>query len=711
MEFSTYQIQPIRGMNELIPQPVDSCYLLQNFTSHPRTQGWDDRIGYEPYLSGQTTWSPFVGLGRIDSLYVWSTHQGAKEMILFECEGALYQFVIWGDNPSIQQVGSDRPVPAPNEPTSTFTPFGRFLIIVDGRADPIKYEGWPFLPSGTPYIKQYPLGWDRITPTPEPWGVNTTPSTLDVANELPIFTDGSLPKTEIGLGYRTGDAENKYRWKCTFVNNAGSESPISKASDAISWVTPTAGYFDNNRFVVGMEIPIGPKGTLARRIYRTKNISDTDDNTDIPEVFYFVDEIPNNSETFYYDYRADRQLGSEAPSDDDSIVFPARSARFSALFKGCLFIDGGTSSETTMYWSVPNQPDTFRALDYSSLGGRETGGITGLYSYTNFLVVLRERGVDMVRGDPVNGFSIVPLTQSLGSRAVHTLATIPGLGVVFLAADGIYLIDGSFDAGGELGIKKLTDSIQRVMDRINPDVIARSYGVYSHKWGEYHCYFAVDGSDRPNFGVVLHTDRGDWSVREGFPISCIATDYNGNLIFGHNEGDVGNTPDEAGLFVISRRRALGQTRVNVGTAENPTYELQDNTAPTSIFKSPWIDFGDPTVKKNVHSVTLYTMTMGDNGIALTSYSDYGYVGVTSPQYRLQRPDKADQFVYDTVTLDVDENNVWEEEYLTQVRIDVESKELSHYQFEISTTQDIVIVGYSIIYTVGKQKEWRGKRVV
>lgn len=705
-EFDNYQVTPIRGMNELIPQPLDSCYLLQNFTSHPRTHGWDDRIGYEPYLSGQTTWSPFVGLGRIDSICVWSEHSGAREMILFECEGALYQFINWGDNPSIQQIGADRPVPAPNEPTSTFTPFGRFLIIVDGRADPIKYEGWPFLPTGTPYIKQYPLGWGQITPSPQPWNVETDPSDLTSANAIGIWAGLYSPATERGLGSKTGDTVNSYRWKCTFINNAGAESPISKPSNRIEWTTPSAGTFDNNKFVVGMEIPTGPIGTLARRIYRTKNLGD---DTSVAEVYYFVDEIPNNCETFYYDHYADNQLGSVAPQDDDSIIFPAHSARFSAMFKGCLFIDGGSSSDTTIYWSVPNKPDQFQALDFASLGGRETGGITGLYSYTNFLVILRERGVDMVRGDPANGFSIVPLTQSLGSRAVHTLATIPGLGVVFLAADGVYLIDGSFDAGGELGIKKLTDSIQRVMDRINPDVIARSYGVYSHKWGEYHCYFAVDGSDRPNFGVVLHTDRGDWSVREGFPISCIATDYNGNLIFGHNEGDVGNTPQEAGLFVVSRRRALGQTRVNVGTEENPIYELQDNTAPTSIFKSPWIDFGDPTVKKHIHSVTLYTMTMGDNGIALSSYADYGYVGVTTPQYRLQRPDKADQYVYGTAR--IDGITKWEEEYLTQVRFDVDIKESSHYQFEISTTQDIVIVGYSIIYTLGKMKEMRGKRVL
>lgn len=708
MNGKNLEVTPLSGMDQRIPSTERSAELVQNFTVDPQTLGWDDRIGYEPYLPGTTDWSPFSSLGRIDSVYAWSRHQGALEQILLEYGGKLYQFVTWGDTFRIDQIGTDRPLAAPGEPVTTYTPFGRFLVILDGRSEPIKYLGWPYDPAPGGTVRTFGLGWQTPPGPPQPWGIDPNPTIPSGSYTVGIYAgnDAEAPE-EVGLGSSTASTVNSYRWKLTNVNNTGSESPISLPSTRVTWQTPSAGTWSGYRFVVGMEIPKGPAGTVARRLYRTKNLGD---GSAAAETYYFVDEIKNNTDEFYFDHRSDNQLGNEAPSPADSIVFPAQTARFSAVFKGCLFLDGGTSEETRLYWSNPGTPDTYSALDYADLGGREAGGITGLHPHYNFLVVMRERGIDIVRGDYASGFQVVPMSASVGSKAVHTMTTIPDLGVVFLARDGVYLMGGNVDAGGVIKFQKISQEIEETIRRLNPDVMARAVAAYSPKWREWHCYFAVDGSNLPNLGIVFHADTGAWSVREGFPISALTTEQSGEFLFGHAIGDPGNKNKiEAGLFVITRRRALGQTRVNVGTPEQPIYELQDKAPPVSIYRSRWHDMGDPRYEKSVKHIYLHCMTSGDNPIPMTVRKNYGYTGSSTPNYKHQRPETVDQYVYDKAT--INGTTVWEDGLLTTVRYDIADHKCSQFQFQIETTNDMIITGYSLEFTAGGQLLITGKKVV
>ena len=147
-----------------------------------------------------------------------------------------------------------------------------------------------------------------------------------------------------------------------------------------------------------MQIPIGPTGTIARRIYRTSNAGSE---------FKFLDIVRNNTDEVYVDYREDTQLGALAPNDSDSIIMPAPGGRFTATFKNCLFIDGGIADGSRLYYSLPNQPDSFKDTNFFEVGTREGGDITGFEVYYNSLLVFREQAIDLVRGDALNGLPIV----------------------------------------------------------------------------------------------------------------------------------------------------------------------------------------------------------------------------------------------------------------------------------------------------------------
>jgi hypothetical protein len=720
-------ISPIGGMDERIPQAPQAADLIENWTTHRRSQGWDDRIGYEKYLSAQSAFAPWTTTGRVDSLFIWPRHQGAQEWVLIEADGTLAFLKPYQGQ--VTDIATGRNVPAPSETSTTFTPMGKWLIILNGIDEPIKYAGWPVdIPVGT-YSGPMPterLGWASRAQSPESWEVNNNPKTERGGNYVGIVNAHGIsnlyhpndPDTFLGDSEgqyywehpSSGEVwatitpkENRYYYRVSYVNSSGSEGPISGSSGVVNWeavkyqpdnVTPGTGYADNDyankTYGTTMVLPTGPPGTVARRVYRTKS--------DGVANFYFVGQVDNNVETVFYDMLPDAALGSQAPSEGDSIVFPSPRARFAAVFKNCLFIDGGSEYDTRLYWSDPGTPDTYKALSFTDVGTRKGGAITALHSHYGALFVFREKAIDVVQGDYNSGFQVSTLIQDVGCRSDKTITTIPDIGVCFLSEDGIYMIKGGLQGGATVEAVKLTKNIEGTFERINKDLLPRAVGEYSAKWREYHVYCAVDGEDRPNLGIVFHLDTMAFSVRTGFPVGCIAANYFGDLVFGHRTGaPIGGA--ESGLFVITRTRHRGYQVVG------ESITLRD--PPTSIFKSPFHAFEDATLKKFVKFVYLYLITGGDNTISLTYYKDFRYSGTVSPSMKQQVPDAADQHVYDTAVLGT---AVWERGQVTEIRFPIADGACSHFQWELSTTNDVVLVGYSIEYTSSGTRTITGKRI-
>ena len=696
MKNTQAQVKALGGLYEKLPQSQDGATELTNWTVDKYTGGWDDRIGYERYHSLPSNFSPFGSTKRIDSLAVFNRHQGAQQSIIFESDGTLYHLIEWSAAMSLNTIDANRTKPALNEAPTQYSTYGRWLVILNGYDKPTKYAGWPiFMTHGSITFKpeSYDLGWHTVPDAPNAWGIQTHSSyATSIGLNVCIYF---LPEDDAGLGITTDAKENKYKWKVSYINNAGSESPLSSESAEVVWSTIAS----KRKYAAYIEIPTGPKGTVARRLYRTKNYS-TDGGASESEFFY-VKDINNNSDTSTYDSVPDGALSSLAPGLTSSIVFPSTRARFSAVYKDCLFIDGGSDNDTLLFYSKPTKPDEYEATSFKELGNRNVGGITGLYQYFNFLLVFRENGIDAISGDYPN-FAVIPISNDIGTRAINTVTDIPGLGIVFLASDGVYLLSSNLEYSDSPGIKRISDHMTKTMNRINEDCLAIACAVYSNKWKEWHCYFPADGKPLPSLGIVYHLEKNAFSLREGFPVGCLGRDYIGNIFFGHNQGaDAGGADPEAGIFVISRRRSLGQKVVGEAMVDNPP--------PTSIYRSPWMDMGDETIKKNVHYVYLYVLTQGDNTISLDYFKDFSYSGTTSPSMKLQRADHLDQSVYDKITVVTGSDKPWEEPLATPIRFPIAQGSCSHFQFEISTTNDIVLVGYAVEFTASGTRMITGKK--
>jgi hypothetical protein len=729
MNTDSYIIAAAGGLDEQLPQQAGNAERIENWRIDRRSGGWSSRLGYEPYRPGlKGDWAPFTSDGAIYGLHC-AQHLagGARESILYCEDGNLHLLYEAGSTtgaPVQITLQSGRSIPAPTEPGPSFldTPHG--TVVCNGYDRPVLVNPWPLgtqaqAASAVSYIIRQ-LGFDGSPPAPQPRRVQP----------MPDATTGIASSTSTGGGAVTlwclADAEaisDGGRWGLGFENNqtgspgkkctvgysisnilsSGSESARSPIAST-SWELPDTA--EGFRYAVALDVPTGSPGTVARKIYRTANYSE-DSPTPDDTTQYFVGLIRNNTDTLYFDAVSSAALGEPAPIIDAG-VFPAPRARFPAMYKQCLFLDGGVDDPYTLYYSAPSRIEQFSSLQSLELGS-EAGGITALYGDYTLLIVFRERGIDVVQGDYVAGFTVSSIDRTLQCRAPHSVQRVPGLGLVFLAADGVYALTGGLQGGAVVDMIKLSQGWDDTISRITQDCQPKAVSAYAATDREYHLYVPVDGNDRPNLGLVLHIDKlqrspdvSAWSVRKGFPVGCLATTQSGALLFGHNTGnETGNSSSERGIFVISGRHYLG------GTVPIPdTFTLGPATG--SLYRSAWNDFGDPQILKQIQYVTVWVMTTGNPEITLRWYKDFNLTATTERTYTMQPPDQSTLAVYGRAVLDA-AGTAYRNERLVPLRYAVAVQSCSHFAFEIETTTDIVLVGFEYGYTVRGTDVVRGRR--
>lgn len=701
------EINPQKGLELGIPAALDSANRLENFCYDAKTKSWSNMLGFEKFFSNQNDLGPFAAGSqrKVDSVYCFQQHNGARQTFFYETNGSLYALNL--STEGIVELKDSRFIKSPGQPHTSYEPFGRYVIITNGIDGPLKFRG------SFNGDRMYDLGWRQQPGTPIVSNVgdpDDVPITFLDATDTTFNSQvwAGVDATFKGISGEADGDVTRHKYKVSFVNEAGSESPLSQESNEVKITADDitrGGVNGVPKTGAIIQIPTGPNGTLSRRIYRTKN----DGNT-----FFFLKELKNNCDEVITDHASDVELGAEAPSADSSILMPSPACRFTATFKNSLFIDGGEMDPTRLYYSNPLQPDSYSANNFFEVGTREGGDITGLAPYYNSLLVFRENAIDLIRGDNASGFVLVPFIQGVGTLSPHTIVPIPNIGLSFMSQDGVYLLRGGLDGGADLKLEKISEAIQDFFDRASRDLLPAAVGAYSQKWRELHYYFCVDGQNDLNKGIVWHVDNFTWSERRDFPVSSITTDKDGNFICGYNDnnvytgysgGRVEGQDARGGLFVISGLRARGVEFTDVVPNTRQADPL------TSVFRSAWHDFGLPSQKKYVKYVYLYCLTKGDNPLSLKYYKDRMTLPpneVQSESLSLQRADHADQPVHDDDRYKWSKV-YWQEKLLTQIRFDIHNAAVSEFCFEFETNEQIEFIGYSIEYQTDSKKTIQGKR--
>ena len=691
------------GLHQRQPQPIESASVADNLTVDPQTGGWSTRVGFEAYHPKMTFGlAPYAAASalKIDSLFIWneSTPVG-RHHILFESNGNLYfQYEFAGT--VLITLQSNRALSTPTSVRTNYTEVNGGLLVTNGYDQPVLLRLWPYGVLNTASVRPYgipkppPVIASSVDPTqqqdPNEESAAEAESAWINANyqSIPKFT-----RDVAGLG----NAKNvnnvqqlsRYAWQVSFVTDDGSEGPLSDIATGKWFTRGNARY----RYACKLTIPRGPVGTASRRIYRSLNYGPGEADS---SQRYFVAEITNNTETVWWDSTPEASLGQLAPASFERAPFPALRGRFAQVFSNRLWIDGGLTDSRTLFYSSAGQHEEFSRSGYVRLSG-EGGGVTALRSHYKSLLVFRERGVDALSLDTNGSWVVRPINTEIQVVAHNAIDSVPGLGLMAVAKDGIYLIRGGFEGGSVFEIQWMTANLVDEWSRVTQECLMKAVARYSHATREFHAYLPVDGDDRPSLGLVFHVDKQAWTTRTGFPVGCIDVMPSGALVFGNN-GQANNE----GLHIISARRAMGR---ELSGGQQPVW--QDKAPPTSTWKSPWLSMDTPQNKKQVQFVTLWVQTTGSVPVTLRVYKDFSRDVSIETSYLAQPADAQLLPVLDQVLLD--DGKEWSRTHAVPLRVSVANQSCSWFAFELETTDDLVLVGWSVEYAQRATRVVAGNR--
>ena len=607
------------------------------------------RSWYNPDVDAVPSGEPSTS--NIYSIYSYQRHKSSTQCILFEelttgTSPSLTLKVIIGQ--SVYTLATGRAVPRGNDPGTSYIKIGKFLFIINGEDPPLIYQGGRRI--RTAFFHNTPEA-----PTPV-----EAPASFD--SDLGSQTNGDLqlkqrfgkaginffdPGGNLGMALSPEtvflsnnnnaneypiETHNSYQYAYSFISDTGAESPISPISSQVTWKYHATGQVINlNRHIYkhGLSIdyiPLGPPGTVKRRIYRTKNQRSGGGNINIGGTqgaqtlnagagsdLYFCQDLNDNTSTVFFDFLPDSSLGSIAPSVSHSAPIPP-GLTYGAAFKNHLILAGSSENSSILYFSKGNFPEQFPAFNFFDLGSADGGAITGLYATENVCYVFRERAIDvLVPTDNLElPFKIEPLVTGVGSLSPHSVQSVPGVGLVFLGHDKrFYALQGgsaSSRYAGQAGLVQLGNEIDELTEKISANSLGRVVAVYSDRDQEYWAHCPVNGGRFATEGFVYHVPIKAWSRRVNIPVGCFTYLPERFVAFGSNSGltnlpvidGVDESSQNGGIMVWCGTLGIGYKE---GLTQN---RLRTTGSPNYAWETNWLDFQNQNIIKRVLDITLFT---------------------------------------------------------------------------------------------------------
>ena len=565
-------VAPLRGMDERWQVQPNQAITIRDMTWNDQ-DAWERAGGYDTIApkykqsegstyegskntpQGQKKISAYESEEPPSSLHWFSAHGGALQWLVYETTGGSLRYFNgskaplspWTDIRSMSgslfngTAKKRTTVTTPWEGTS-FSTFASRLYICNGIDEPLVFDG----------LKADRAGFSR---GPKPPDVVSTGKT----SRFPS-------KGNKGLGY--ADKKGAYKYKVTFLNERGQESPASEGSADVE-VDNTTSVYSKNRSSLTLSLPVGPVGTVARRVYRTQNLKDSEGiirGAEFGNTYYFVTEIQDNVTTDWMDIRPDVVMGSAL--DESQLGDFPRSVKLISTFKNTMFVVAENSS--VLKYSYPNQPEVFPSLNEIDLSDSTSGSITAMYSAQNALIVFKTRGIYLVKGDPVNGFFAQTLTKDTGCIASGSVRDVPGAGVMFMSSDGIYLLEGALEnVGAPTQIVKISQPIRKLMERVNFSAAKNIRSVVYHRDKEVWMVVPTMDNTHANLVLKFHYEIGAWSFAENFQCAGLVEteDHRGELIIAANARISG----PKGLYIYGK----GYSDKGGEYSISPRYETAD----------------------------------------------------------------------------------------------------------------------------------------
>lgn len=707
---SLFGLANLRGMDERWDVSPNLASNIENMVWTDQ-DSWRTAEGYRritpTYNNGEADVNYWDSDYTILSIFWFCQHGNALQYIVYEDQGGFLKYFNGSDAPSYPDENiidlegnyiSGRSCKNREISHTSYAMFGSNLYILNGTDLPICFDG----------RKASPCGYSQKPGQP----------TIDLARKLE--TREKVRGVPFGIGYP--NSRNQYKYVVTFVNERGQESPMSQPSEKLNYDVKDEGGFaydtipnaasyvpGETRLDAGtykqqpiVNIPIGPIGTVARRIYRTQNmVSFIEEGSDAAgsgstlnyteqfretqygTEFFFLDEIQDNICTIYVDTQSDLDLGS-LNNKDDFGVFPSN-ASLLAVYKNTMFVADKNTS--ILRYSRALNPEVFPKLNFFNLADNQTSLITGLYAMRDALVVFKSRATYLVTGDPVNGFFAQTLSTDLGCVSPNTIKDVPGVGLMFLAHDGVYMLgSGTVDNGNPIGFVKLSTPIRNTFRRFNMTHALNFRAAIHHKDREYWLAVCLDDSEYPNHILKYSYEIGAWSLYTD--VDCAG---------------ITESQDHRGyIFMAGRKDTSGYKGILVygGSNEKAGYGSYESLYETAnIALAGTYEHFSP---RSVHPRLIgYGHTMNIDVIINRSPA---LISETGSETQKRLLEDATFPVYGTATFDNSE--IYQEHRPVVIRIDINTQHegpVNEMKIRFKNSSEFEIIGFEMEANVGSKR--------
>lgn len=639
---------PCGAVDDSINAPLSKASKILNMRWNQKNNAWKNDRAFSPWwqFPASFAWdnvpAPLLSAetflnSKVDSLYFWKKPTG-EVYIFVEQNGTLY--VVYGNKgqgstyTGFSWFFDDVEIVAENRAkvSSQFIPYGDRLLIINGIDAPL----WLKSPQSF-------RDFSFTLPTPRPEVIEIQSDyvqgeQLETGTGAPYFESDSI----FGLGDTTGK-KNNYFWKMTYILDSGAESPLS-SSENINWFVEQSPASDpKTKFGAVMELPITPKGTVARRIYRTKNCLDNE------ETYYFVKEIEENGSSFHVDIFDDAYLVTPAPSSLNSSII-STDWKQGESWDNRIWL----AKEKKIIYSDSGIPEQFNAINFFDLGNTVGGQVTALKAYYNNLIVFRENAINVIRFSAAGGYTLAVVSSSVGTLSPQAITIAPVVGLTFINESGVWSLRGGLDGGSTITINKISQDIENEWSSINRKALNTAISAYSESEKELWIHYASGYNQDPDRGVVLHLNRQDlsWSFRKSeddeqdgfFSFSALAVDFAGRFVFGSvpvwsNSWNNLNTKAKifGNLHVWCASHYHSQKAELTSIVDNVyTYTISNNDRVRSEWVSSWFEWSNGMVR--VHSVELEMIAQGDTKAGIDYLKDF-QLDPTSTAYQKQADSK------------------------------------------------------------------------
>lgn len=249
---------------------------------------------------------------------------------------------------------------------------------------------------------------------------------------------------------------------------------------------------------------------------------------------------------------------TDARYDKDTVAqlteFPA--ANLITYFKGFLWAAGIKDEPFTVRWSGPaldGAYDLWPSTSFEVLSQDDNSPITGLAALNEHLVVFKQDSIWLMvfsgfaPDTLLAQFAPVKVVSGIGTVAGGSIQLINGR-LIFLAEDGFYAFDGTPN------IRKLSDSIDEEVRKINPAFKAFATATHWSTNSLYMCSVVTGSSALPNLVFVFDYKNNGWWFWEGLTVKTwlkeVTSSSKERISFGDNKGRIflldGNARTDSG---------------------------------------------------------------------------------------------------------------------------------------------------------------------